>query len=117
MNRASERESPVFTAYYDILRWLLERVEKFPKSERFVLGQRLANRATETLELLVEALYSRNKVELLRRAGLGVEVVRVLTRLCRDRELLSDRQYKHISQRLAEVGAMVGGWIKQQRQR
>jgi len=28
---------------YDLAKWLLERVEGFPKSQRFVFGQRLAD--------------------------------------------------------------------------
>ena len=39
-------ESPVvLVKWYDYAKWLLERVENFPKSQRFVLGQRLAEQA------------------------------------------------------------------------
>lgn len=112
-----KKEAPIFTAFYEIVGWILQAVEKFPKSQRFVFGQPLANRAVDTLELIVQALYARNKLELLRQAGLSVEVLRILTRLCRDRSLITSRQHVYISGKLAEVGAMVGGWIKQQRRR
>jgi len=36
-------------------------VENFPKSQRFVLGQRLAGQAMDVLDLLVEASYARGK--------------------------------------------------------
>ena len=52
--------------WYDYAKWLLERVENFPKSQRFVLGQRLAEQAMDLLDLLVEASYARDKFEVLR---------------------------------------------------
>jgi hypothetical protein len=46
-------ETPiVLVKWYDYAKWLLERVENFPKSQRFVLGQRLANQAMEVMDLL-----------------------------------------------------------------
>ena len=38
--------------WYDVLKWLLERIDNFPKSQRFIFGQRLADHAVEVLELL-----------------------------------------------------------------
>ncbi len=48
-------EAPiVLVKWYDYSKWLLERVENFPKSQRFVLGQRLAGQAMDVMDLLVE---------------------------------------------------------------
>ena len=33
--------------WYDVLKWLLERIDNFPKSQRFIFGQRLADHAVE----------------------------------------------------------------------
>lgn len=55
-------EAPVvLVKWYDYAKWLLERVENFPKSQRFVLGQRLTGQAMDVLDLLVEASYAREK--------------------------------------------------------
>jgi hypothetical protein len=43
----------VLIKWYDWTKWLLERVDSFSKNQRFVLGQRLADRAIDVLELLV----------------------------------------------------------------
>jgi len=42
----------VLVKWYDVLKWLLERIDNFPKSQRFIFGQRLADHAVEVLELL-----------------------------------------------------------------
>ena len=58
-------ESPVvLVKWYDVVKWFLERVDSFPKNQRFVFGQRLADRAIDVLELLVEAAYSPRKADL-----------------------------------------------------
>ena len=36
-----KKEAPIFTAFYEIVGWILQVVEKFPKNQRFVFGQRL----------------------------------------------------------------------------
>ena len=79
MGRRAERPI-VLVKWYDVLKWLLERIDSFPKSQRFIFGQRLADHGIEVLELLVEAAYSSRKVELLRRANRELEVLRWLVR-------------------------------------
>lgn len=112
--KASEPDAPVFVAYYDMVGWILDRVEKFPKSQRFVFGQRLANHAVDVLELITTALYSRRRIEHLRAANRKLQTVRVLTRMCCDRKLISRRQYIYASEKLTEVGSMLGGWLKKE---
>ena len=50
-------------------KWLLERVDSFPKNQRFIFGQRIASDALDILALLVEASYRRDKVALLEDAN------------------------------------------------
>jgi hypothetical protein len=99
--------------WYDWLGWLLDRVDSFPKNQRFIFGQRLADRAIGVLELLVEAAYTGEKASLLARANRELEVLRWLTRLAKDRTLLTARQYEFACAGLAECGRMLGGWLKQ----
>lgn len=87
--KANEPDAPAFVAYYEMLGWILGRIEKFPKSARFVLGQRLANHAVDVLELIVAAVYSKKRVEHLGEANLKLQTVRILLRLCHDRKLLA----------------------------
>jgi hypothetical protein len=96
-----------------VVKWLLERVDSFPKNQRFVFGQRLADRAIDVLELLVEAAYSPRKADLLSRANRDIEVLRWLVRLAKDRDLFTMRQYGFACKGLTECGRMLGGWLKQ----
>ena len=111
--RRSSDPPIVLVKWYDATKWMLERVDSFPKNQRFIFGQRLADRALTVLELLVEAAYSRNKQRLLERANREIEVLRWLVRMATDRGLLTKRQYLHCCGLLVECGSMVGGWLKQ----
>lgn len=78
-------EPPVILVkWYDWVKWLLERVDSFPKNQRFVFGQRLSDQGIDVLELLVEAAYSPEQAALLARANRGLEVLRWLVRLAKD---------------------------------
>ena len=46
---------------HDLLLWLIPQLDKFPRSRRFTLGERLEAGLLDVLELLVDAAYSRNK--------------------------------------------------------
>ena len=102
----------ILVKWYDWTKWLLERVDSFPKSQRFIFGGRLADHALKVLELLVEAAYSSAKVRLLESANRTIEVLRWLVRLAKDRRLFTPRQYEFSCMGLTECGRMVGGWLK-----
>ena len=108
---------PVIARHYDLILWLLRQIPKFPRSHRFVLGDRIENLALEILELLIEAAYTRNKSAQLRRAGIQLEKMRYLIRMSKDLELLSIRQYQFVAEQIDEVGRMVGGWLRHQESR
>lgn len=109
-------EPPVLLVrWYDLAKWLLERIESFPKSQRFVFGQRLADRSMGLLETLVEASYAPAggvKRGLLAKASRELETLRWLLRLAHERHLLTPRQYQFACVRVAECGRMLGGWAR-----
>jgi hypothetical protein len=47
----------VVTKAYDVLLWGVKHVGKFPRSHRFVLGERIETAMLDTVLLLVEASY------------------------------------------------------------
>ena len=113
-HRDEKIDAPVvLVKWYDWTKWVLERVDSFPKNQRFIFGQRLADRSIRVLEILVEASYRSKKAELLAEANRQIEVLRWLVRLSKDRKLLTVRQYGFACKGLTECGRMVGGWLKQ----
>jgi hypothetical protein len=56
---------PALEAMYRFLLWLVPTVEKFPRSQKFLLGDRIQPTALDVLERLIEATHGRR----LRRHG------------------------------------------------
>ena len=63
--------------FYDVIIWLLGRVERFPRSQKFTLGDRTVNLALDTLELLIEATYTQKRLPLLQKANVQLEKLRL----------------------------------------
>ena len=62
---------------YRFVLWLVPTVEKFPRRQKFLLGDRLQATALDVLERLVEAMYTRDRRRHLQSANLGIEKLRV----------------------------------------
>ena len=106
---------PALEAMYRFLLWLVPTIKAFPRSQKFMLGDRIQSIALAVLEALIEATYSRSRERQLSEANLGLEKLRVLFRLAKDLRHLDARRYEHAARSLDEVGRMVGGWIKTNR--
>lgn len=107
----------IITKIYDLLLYLIPQISKFPRSQKYLLGDRLETICLDVLEILLEATYSRDKVSLLLKANVKLaEKARYYVRLCQDLKLMDLHRYKVLSNMINEVGGQVGGWIKQQKQ-
>ena len=108
----SKRTGAALEAHYQFLAWLAPTVEKYPKSHKFSLGDRIMSLSLDLLECLIEATYTKDRLQHLRRANLGIEKLRFLLRLSADLRVLDRKRYEHAARTLDETGRMVGGWIK-----
>lgn len=76
---------------FDLVKWSLGAIAKFPRSHRFVLGERMERRLYDILERLVEAKYTRDKAGLLRRVNLDLTILRFQVRLASELGFLGKR--------------------------
>ena len=81
MTDNAKRTGAAIEAHYQFLTWFVPTVEKFPKAQKFTLGDRIQEIALDVLEALIEATYSRERTARSRRANLGIEKLRFLLRL------------------------------------
>jgi hypothetical protein len=112
MTDNSKRTGAAVEAHYQFLAWLVPTIEKFPKSHKFTIGDRIEMIALDVLEALIEATYTRERTQHLRRANLGIEKLRFLLRLAADLRLLDRRRYEHAARTLDDTGRLVGSWMK-----
>ena len=95
--------------------WLLSTLDKLPRSQKFLLGDRIQTTALDVLEQLIEATYSRARERAQGDANLGLEKLRYLFRLCAELHYLDLRRYEYAARAIDEIGRLVGGWIKANR--
>lgn len=100
---------------YDLLDWLLPKTKHFPKLYRYTLTERLMNRVLDLHECLIKAQTSRaaKRLQYLQQADQLVVLINQYLRLIHHWHWLTDGQYQHVSEILAEIGRLLGGWIKQ----
>lgn len=105
--------SPIFVKVYDLLAWLIPLTQQFPKSQRFVMAQRLQDAALDLHELLVAAGKTQRaeRRRLLVQADIRLEQLRLHWRLCRTLALVEPGRYEHGARLIDEVGRLLGGWI------
>ncbi len=103
---------PAVQKTYEFVLWLVQKVEHFPRSYRFTVGDRVTASALDLLTLLVEAAYTRQKERPLESASQRVNALRYLLRLAKDLHLMSVESYGFSAENLDEIGRMVGGWRK-----
>jgi four helix bundle protein len=108
-------EMVIFTRAYDLLVWLLPRTEKFPKAQRFVLTKRLQDALFDFQEAIFDgnAHSGKDRLACLRRADADLNKLRLYLRLAHGWGWLNAGQFQHVSVMVAEVGKLLGGWIKQ----
>ncbi len=109
-------EPVILTKSYDLARWLLERTARFPRSHRFGLGEGIQREALAMLSALVTASFTRDRAAAIRSASLAHTRLRVLIRLARDVGCLSTKQYVFVIEPMEEVGRMLGGWSRSERE-
>lgn len=108
----SRNHAPVLEKMYQFVLWLVPTVDKFPRAQKFLIGDRIQTTALDIMEHLVEAAYSREKLTILNRVNLQLEKLRYLFRLAFDLRLMDMRRYEFSARALDEIGRMVGGWLK-----
>ncbi|MGA2293280.1 diversity-generating retroelement protein Avd [Bradyrhizobium sp.] len=112
MSDHARRTGPALEAHQQFMLWLVPVVERFPRAQKFLLGDRIQSTALDVLEALIEATYTRDRRGHLARANLGLEKLRVLFRLATELRHLDPRRYEYAARSLDEIGRLVGGWQK-----
>ncbi len=113
MSTEKNNQYPLFASYYQTYMWVLNTIERTSRSIKFTLGDRIVIVSTEVLELIIEAIYNKNKKPILMKINIRLEKLRIFFRILFDSKHISEKQYAHISEKINENGKMTGGWIKQ----
>ena len=110
----TNQEMPIFSRTFDLLAWLLPATQNFPRAHRHDFTRRLLDAAFDLRERLEEANLRRGarRRQSLAEADEALARLRMYLRLASRWHWLSERQYLHVAKMVAEVGRLLGGWLK-----
>jgi four helix bundle protein len=117
MKHTKEKVSglPILEKTYELILWLYPTVNKFPKSQRFVLGQRIENGVLKIVEEIIEMrviVGREEKLKQLQKISTEMDKTRMLIRISKDLKFIKTSQYIFATEKINEMGKMLGGWIK-----
>ena len=102
----------MFQKHYDLMVYSFPIIGRFPKDQRFVLGQQIENQMLEIGKMIVHANKLKQKRGKLYDIDIELEKLRFLIRIAKDLKILTISKYGHHCERLDEIGRLLGGWLK-----
>lgn len=96
---------------YNFLLYMYPEIKKFPKSDKYTLGEDIKNSTLSFLKHIIS--FSKHKVNCLKEADKELEILRIYVRLCFDLKIISFKKYEVISRKINDLGKLLGGLIKQ----
>lgn len=113
-NDYSKLEIPVVVKLFIIYEITHKLIFKFPKHERYSMGEKIENSILESIELFILAnqVSKYEKEKNLIKANSKIELLKILFRISLNCEILEGKEYLKIEARLQEIGKMTQGWIK-----
>ncbi len=115
MPKPPSLDLPVIQKTYDLVKWYVPILNRLPRNHRFTLGERIINGLYDLLEGLILARYSHDKLDILQKLNLRLDLLRHQTRLLLDFELMETKRYEYVGGLMNEIGTELGGWIKHQK--
>lgn len=91
-----------------------EYLPKFSKNHRYTIGFKIDTLFVEIIEALHGAQYahSSQKYLYLDKASLKLDTLKFFLQILWEIDGIDKKKYIHLSEHLAEIGKMLGGWIK-----
>jgi hypothetical protein len=113
----SKLEIPVVIKLFMVYEITHRLIFKFPKHERYTLGEKIENSILEAMEfyILANQASKYEKEKILLKANSKVELLKILFRVSLNCQIIDGKEYLEIENRLQEIGKMTQGWIKYSR--
>ena len=105
---------PILLHFLDTYKQWHEIVQHMPKKSRYTIGTKVDALFIEVLELMCMAgMAARgHKVPYLEKAIRRFDVLKFFLRVAWEIKALDNKKYILLTERLAEIGRMLGGWYR-----
>jgi hypothetical protein len=107
----------MYRHWYKFTNWTINKMDVLPKRKRFTISDRIENTTLEILEDTVYTIYQKDRLQVLNAINIKLTVLMTMWRICFDNKWISIKNYEFISEQINEFGRIVGGWIKNEKNR
>lgn len=99
---------------FEFYKLAYQYIQLFPKKDKYTLGKKVDNLILDLIELTFLATYlsKEKKYDVLQKASLKIDLLKILIRLAKEVKALDNKKYIQLQQELQEIGKMIGGWIR-----
>ena len=101
---------------YDMILYAYPALEQMPKAQKFSLAQDMKHCMDKIMRLTISANKKYTKRTTLQELDVEVAALKVYLRIAYDLRYLPPKKYEVWSGMMVEIGKMVGGWIRSQRE-
>lgn len=111
----SKNDLPIIHKLIETYKLWQEFLPNFPKSSKYTLGEKIDRYFLETIELIYLASYQspENKLVYVEKSSTKLDLAKFLLRISWEIKSFDNKKYILISEKLDEIGKMLGGWIRQ----
>ena len=117
--KLSVKHLAVRKKYQDFLEWVFQKISRFPKTQKFILGEEIGKLALKILEDLIFIQFSPvlKRKELLKETNLKLETFRSLMKLAYQMGFMGKKGFLYQEAKVNEIGRMVYGLVFRKVQR
>jgi hypothetical protein len=103
---------PILQRLVAIYKIWQEYHRQFPKNLRYTLGAKIDHLLIETIEAIFTAscLAREQKLPFIRKSALKLDTLKFFLQVAWENKAFDNKKYIIISERLEEIGRMLGGW-------
>ncbi len=107
---AQYQHLPIYRLTYELLQQIVKQTKDFPREYKFTLGQQMKNEVIELVVLIYRANSALDKSEPISALLERVQVVELLTRLCKDMRILPTKGYATLVEMTESISKQAHGW-------
>ena len=105
-------ELRLYKEVYDLMQWIMNKTDGFPKSKRFSLGVRLENTALNLVVACSRYPYAGQKSRVAAIISRSFDELKILLHVANDIRVLGRSGYAHVLSRIELIGPMIGALQK-----
>lgn len=105
----------IYKQFIELIYYTENILMKYPKCERFALASTIKNTTYEAMRYVIDAYkeYNREqKITYLNKLDTTLKMIKVMVRVSYKKKYINPKNYAAWGKKLANLGNLLGGWMK-----